>query len=159
MAKKKATKKVTVKKPAAKKPVKKTANATLKTQKTTVSPSDFIKKAVTGDAQKDSFTILSMMEKATGDKPKMWGSSIIGYGDVHLKYDSGRELDWFKIGFSPRKANLTLYVLNGSAEQNAYLSKLGKFTTGKGCLYIKSLADVDQKALEGVIKSALKKKS
>ncbi|HYG51544.1 MAG TPA: DUF1801 domain-containing protein [Flavobacteriales bacterium] len=156
VAKKSTTKKApATKKPAAKKPAKKVAE--LKTQKTTVNPVDFIKKLVTGDAQKDSLTILSMMEKATGDKPKMWGGSIIGYGDVHLKYPSGRELDWFKIGFSPRKANLTLYVLNGSADQNKHLKKLGKFTTGKGCLYIKSLADVDQKALEGVIKTAIKK--
>jgi len=158
MAKKtsKTTKAASGTKPAAKKPA--TKKAVLKTQKTEVSPLDFIKKSVEGDQQKDSLIILKMMEKATGDKPKMWGGSIIGYGDVQLKYPSGRELDWFKIGFSPRKANLTLYVLCGSDEQMKLLSKLGKHTTGKGCLYIKSLKDVDEKVLEKLIETGARGK-
>ncbi len=81
----------------------------------------------------------------------MWGSSIIGCGDVHLKYESGRELDWFKIGFSPRKGQITLYLINGSDEQQKYLDILGKFTTGKGCLYIKRLSDVNLDVLKDLI--------
>jgi hypothetical protein len=151
MAKKAAPKKTVVKKTTAK-------TAGNKTFKVAGSPVDFIKKAVTGDAQKDSLTILKMMEKASGDKPKMWGSTIVGFGDVNLKYPSGRELDWFKIGFSPRKANLTLYGLGVDEGKNPLLKKLGKFTTGKGCLYIKSLADVDAKVLEEMMKNAAAKK-
>ena len=83
------------------------------------------------------------MQQASGDKPKMWGTAIIGFGNVLLKYDSSRELDWFKIGFSPRKQALTLYGLLGSEKQNALLEKLGKHKTGKGCLYINKLTDVD----------------
>ena len=88
----------------------------------------------------------------------MWGTSIIGFCDTVLKYESGRELDWFKIGFSPRKANLTLYGLTiQSPEQAKLLEKLGKYKTGKGCLYIKRLSDVDEGVLEKLIKSTLKK--
>lgn len=132
--------------------------AELKTKVTAVSPTDFIKKAVTGDQQKDCLTILKMMEKVSGDKPKMWGTSIIGFGDVHLKYATGRELDWFKIGFSPRKANLTLYGLSLQEGKNPLLKKLGKFKTGKGCLYVNSLEDIDAKVLEEMMKNSVKKK-
>jgi len=86
----------------------------------------------------------------------MWGSAIIGFGSTVLKYDSGRELDWMKIGFSPRKDSLTLYGLSISTSD--LLTKLGKYKTGKGCLYIKRLSDVDQKVLEQMIMAALKKK-
>ena len=84
----------------------------------------------------------------------MLGSSIIGFGHVHLKYESGRELDWMKIGFSPRKENLTLYVLNGSKKQNELLKKLGKYKTGKGCLYIKTLENVNVSVLQKIIESS-----
>ena len=130
----------------------------LKTKITAVKPEDFIKKSVKGDAQKECLILLKMMEKATGDKPKMWGSAIVGFGDVHLKYATGRELDWFKMGFSPRKANLTLYGLGVRDGKNPALKKLGKHKIGKGCLYIKSLDDVDVKVLEGMMKEAVKKK-
>ena len=83
----------------------------------------------------------------------MWGSSIVGFGEQHLVYESGRELDWMLIGFSPRKQNLTLYV----TLDESLLKKLGKFTTGKGCLYIKKLADVDKKVLKEVIAASVKK--
>ena len=92
-----------------------------------------------------------MMKQATKADPKMWGSSIIGFGEQHLVYESGRELDWMKIGFSPRKQNITLYI----SLDKALLKKLGKFTTGKGCLYIKKLADVDKKVLKELITASV----
>jgi hypothetical protein len=134
------------------------AKAKLKTQKTKIEVKDFLNTVKDEVKRADSFEILKMMEAATGDKPKMWGTAIIGYGDVRLKYESGRELDWFKIGFSPRKQNLTLYILNSSEEQMALLKKLGKHTTGKGCLYINQLADVDTSVLKKIIEHKAKKK-
>jgi hypothetical protein len=119
------------------------AKAILKTRKNETSVEDFIN-AISDEAKrKDSFEIIKMMQKATGDKPKMWGTGIIGFGSVHLKYDSGRELDWFKIGFSPRKQNLTLYGCLGSTKRFELLTYLGKHKTGKGCLYINKLSDID----------------
>jgi hypothetical protein len=90
------------------------------------------------------------MQSATGEKPKMWGPSIIGFGSCHYKYESGREGDMPIVGFSPRKAATVLYSLMAPASQ-AVLARLGKYTTGKGCLYIKKLADVDQKVLEALV--------
>jgi hypothetical protein len=95
------------------------------------------------------------MEKATGEKPKMWGSSIVGFGSRHLKYESGRELDSMEIGFSPRKQNLTLYLTNGEALDENLLSKLGKHKLGKSCLYFKRLSDVDEKVLEQLIEKSI----
>lgn len=88
----------------------------------------------------------------------MWGSAVIGFGDIVLKYDSGRELDWFKIGFSPRKQNMTLYGLGISGDQQDLLKKLGKHSTGKGCLYINKLEDIDAKVLQKMMAQAMKKK-
>ena len=85
----------------------------------------------------------------------MWGSSIVGFGSRRLKYASGRELDWMLTGFSPRKANITLYILGGFEKQDALLSKLGKYTTGKGCLYIKKLKDVDTRVLKELISESV----
>ena len=130
------------------------AKAELKTKKTVSSVDDFINRVKDDQKRKDSFTIVKMMQKATGNKPKMWGGAIIGFGDVHLKYESGRELDWFKIGFSPRKQNLTLYVLCDSPAQNDLLKQLGKHKRGGSCLYINNLDDVDLKVLEEIISSA-----
>jgi len=130
------------------------AKATLKTKKTEQSPEDFLN-SIKDDAQRtDSIAIVKMMQKATGEKPKMWGTSIIGFGNVVLKYDSGRELDWMKIGFSPRKANLTLYGIKNSEGQDALLDKLGKYKEGKGCLYINKLSDVDTSVLKKLIEQA-----
>ena len=98
------------------------------------------------------------MRRTTGEEPKMLGASIIGFGDrVYKSPATGREVDWMRIGFSPRKGNLSLYVLHGSADQTKLLEKLGKHKTGKGCLYIKKLADVDEKVLEKIIATACKK--
>ena len=107
--------------------------------------------------QQDAFTILGLMEKATKAKAKMWGPAIVGFGDVKLKYDSGRELDWFIMGFSPRKQALTLYVSGAVTKDPALLKKLGKYKTGKGCLYINKLEDVDMTVLKALIKQGLAK--
>ena len=100
--------------------------------------------------------IAKMMEAATGAKPKMWGPAIIGFGDVQLKYDSGRVLDWFKIGFSPRKANITLYMSFDLSKHKKTLDLLGKHKTGKGCLYINRLSDVDTNVLQQMIGECMK---
>ena len=129
--------------------------AELKTKKTEASVEDFLNGIADEQTRNDCFEISKIMEKATKSAPKMWGSSIIGFGTQHLKYASGRELDWMIIGFSPRKQNLTLY-LPGSLESYAdLLGKLGKHTTGKGCLYIKTLKDVDAKVLKELIKRSV----
>lgn len=129
----------------------------LKTQKTEASVTDFLKKIADESQRTDSQTIVEMMQKATGDKPKMWGQAIIGFGNTVIKYESGRELDWFKMGFSPRKAALTFYGVK-NANDNAMLKKLGKYKEGKGCLYIKKLSDVDTAVLKKMIEGASKAK-
>ena len=106
--------------------------------------------------RKDSFIILELMKKATGLEPKMWGSSIVGFGTYHYKYDSGREGDMILAGFSPRKQNLTFYNMGGSERFEDLLKKLGKHTTGKGCLYIKRLSDVDMPTLKTLIEESYK---
>ena len=96
-----------------------------------------------------------MMRRVTGETPKMWGPTIIGYGQYHYRYDSGHEGDMCRIGFSPRKPQLVLYVLTGDAEEAELLAKLGKHSTGKSCLYIKKLADVDLGVLEALARHSL----
>ena len=129
--------------------------AELKTKKTELSVEAFIKKVPEPQKQKDAFTILGLMEKATKAKGKMWGTAIIGFGDHRLKYDSGRELDWFVMGFSPRKQNFALYISGAVTKQPALLKKLGKYKTGKGCLYINKLEDVDLAVLKEIIQAGL----
>jgi len=119
-----------------------------KTKQTNVSVSAFIDTITDQDRRADAKALVKLMQKAAGEKPKMWGPSIIGFGSHHYVYDSGREGDMPVIAFSPRKAATVLYGL-GSAE--ALLPKLGKHTRGKGCVYIKKLADVDQKVLEAMV--------
>ena len=129
--------------------------AELKTKKTALSVDAFIKKIPEVQKRKDAFAIIELMEKATKAKGKMWGPAIVGFGDKVLKYDSGRELDWFIMGFSPRKQNLTLYVSGAVDKQQALLKKLGKHKTGKGCLYINNLEEVDLAVLKEIIKKGL----
>src|ERR1043165_5661170 len=131
--------------------------AELKTKKTELSVDAFIKKITEPQKRKDAFTIIELMEKATKAKGKMWGSAIVGFGDRRLKYDSGRELDWFVMGFSPRKQNLTLYVSGAVKDQESLLKKLGKYKTGKGCLYINKLEEVDMTVLKEIIKKGVVK--
>ena len=130
--------------------------AELKTKLNNASVDKFLKGVKDEQTRADCYQIIEMMNKATKAEPKMWGTSIIGFGNIHLKYESGRELDWFPIGFSPRKQNLTLYLMGG-LEQKELLDKLGKYSTGKGCLYIKKLADVDIKILKKLITTSAKK--
>jgi len=125
--------------------------AELKTKKTEASVEKFLKTVKDEQTRRDCLEISKMMKQATKAEPRMWGSSIVGYGSRLLKYESGRELDWMLIGFSPRSQNITLYVLNGSKKQESLLKKLGRFTTGKGCLYIKKLKDVDTTVLKELI--------
>jgi hypothetical protein len=130
--------------------------AELKTQVTNASVDKFIKGLKDERVQADCRTIVRMMQKATGAEPKMWGAGIVGFGSYHYKYSSGRQGDWFAAGFSPRKQNLTLYIMHGFDEYPALLKKLGKYTTGKSCLYIKKLADVDLKVLEQIVTKSVK---
>ena len=126
-----------------------------KTQKTTSSVPAFIK-TVDADRQNDCKAIVKMMRDATGVKPAMWGESIIGFGDEHLIYASGRELDWFKIGFSPRKKEISLYLMFDNSIINDLLKKLGPHRAGKGCLYIKSLEGLDLEVLLAIFKKSEK---
>ncbi len=130
--------------------------AELKTKLNDASVTDFLNGIKDEGKRADSFEIVKMMQQVTKQEPKMWGSSIIGFGNVHLKYESGRELDWFTIGFSPRKQNLTLYVMGSFNPHTELLKKLGKHKTGVGCLYINKLADVDVKVLKELLKKAVK---
>lgn len=101
--------------------------------------------------------LAQLMQRATGAEPRMWGAAIVGFGDTHLVYESGRALDWFKVGFSPRKAALTLYLGAAALDDAALLQKLGKHTTGKGCLYLKRLEDADQATLEALLQRSVAK--
>ncbi|MGH1362227.1 MAG: DUF1801 domain-containing protein [Calditrichia bacterium] len=97
--------------------------------------------------REDSFRIFELMREVTGEEPRMWTGGIVGFGSYHYKYKSGREGDWFVTGFSPRKQNLTMYIMAGFAQYDELMSKLGKYKTGVSCLYIKKLEDVDQDVL------------
>lgn len=131
--------------------------AEIKTKPTAESVEDFLNKIEHEQKRKDSFTILEMMEKAVGEKAKMWGDSLIGLGDKRYKSEkTGREVDWFIIGFSPRKANFSLYLGLDVQQFAGALEKLGKYKTGVGCLYINKLADVDMDVLNELIVEAAK---
>jgi len=126
-----------------------------KTKPTKASVAAFIDALTDSTRRADAKALVKLMRNATGEPPKMLGPSIIGFGSYHYKYDSGREGDMPLVGFSPRKAATVLYCLKGSSESAELLAKLGKHTTGKGCLYIKKLADVDQKVLEELVVKAV----
>ena len=126
-----------------------------KTKPTKLSVSDFIDAITDQGRRADAKALVKLMQKAAGEKPKMWGASIIGFGSHHYVYDSGREGDMPLIAFSPRKAATVLYGFTGFDGSEAFMAKLGKHTTGKGCVYIKKLADVDQKVLENMAAKAV----
>lgn len=128
-----------------------------KTQETDADPADFL--ATVEDPQKraDCDKLLAMMEKASGEPPKMWGDSLIGFGSYHYKYASGREGDFMLTGFSPRKANLSIYIMPGFEPYEDDLSKLGKHKLGRACLYVKRLSDIDEKVLERMVKDSIKR--
>ena len=133
--------------------------AELKTQKTRASVAKFLASIEDQKRRKDSRAVLKMMKEITGDKPEMWGPAIIGFGSYHYTYASGREGDWFLTGFSPRKQALTLYIMSGFSKYDALLKKLGKFKTGKACLYIKKLEDIHLPTLEELIRRSVEHKA
>lgn len=127
--------------------------------KTTVNDQDvlgFLNTIEDEQKRKDSFTIVELMREASGSEPKMWGSAIVGFGSFRYKVKSGREDDWMIIGFSPRKANIAIYGIPSLEEQGSLLKKLGKYTTGKSCLYVKRLSDVDVPTLKTLFKEVVK---
>jgi hypothetical protein len=133
--------------------------AEIKTKETSASVKDFINSIADEQKRKDSVVIVQMMEKAMKEKPKLWGNSTIGFGKkIYKSPATGREVEWFKMGFSPRKANLSLHMMVDFKKYAAELKKLGKHKTGVGCLYINKLQDVDIKVLEKMIAGASGKK-
>ena len=131
--------------------------ADIKTKENDANVESFINTLNDEQKRKDSFVLLKLMQKITNEKPKMWGSSMIGFGIKRYKSPAtGREVDWFKIGFSPRKANLSLHLVIDIKQHTDILKKLGKHKTGVGCLYINTLDDIDLKVLEALIVAAAK---
>jgi Domain of unknown function (DU1801) len=122
-----------------------------KTQKTAMTPEEFIESVEPERRRKEARILLKLFEKATGWKARMWGPSIIGFGEYHYKYASGREGDFLATGFSPRKAKLSIYVMPGYSDYGAILERLGKHSMGKSCLYLNKLEDVDQDVLAELI--------
>ncbi|HVJ02746.1 MAG TPA: DUF1801 domain-containing protein [Sphingomonas sp.] len=123
-----------------------------KTRPTATSAAEFIDAVPDANRREDARAVLAMMERLSGEPATMWGPSIVGFGSYHYRYESGHEGDACRIGFSPRKAELVLYVLSGGAEEAALLARLGKHRTGKSCLYVKKLADVDLGVLEELLR-------
>ena len=131
--------------------------AELKTKATNESVTDFLNKVTDKGRRDDCFAVLEIMKDVTGEEPRMWGPSIVGFGRYHYKYQSGREGEWMITGFSPRKGDLTLYIMPGLDAFPDLMKRLGKFKTGKSCLYIKKLEDVDPGVLRQLVKQSVKK--
>jgi hypothetical protein len=129
--------------------------ATLKTAPTTASVDDFLAAVPDETRRRDAIAVRDLMRQVTGEPPTMWGDAIVGFGHRHLRYASGRELDWFLVGFSPRKAATTLYLGEGFPEKEQLLARLGRHTVGKGCLYVKRLADVDLDVLTELVRASV----
>lgn len=125
--------------------------AELKTQRTQASVADFLDGIADGNRRDDARIVAALMQDVTGDAPAMWGPGIVGFGRCRLRYESGRELDWMLAGFSPRKAALTLYIMPGFSGHQVLMARLGKFSTGKSCLYVKSLAGIDLAVLRELV--------
>jgi hypothetical protein len=132
------------------------AKAELKTKVNKASVEDFLNSVEDEQKRADCFEIAKIMTQVTKEKPRMWGASIVGFGTYHYKGASGREGDWMLTGFSPRKQNLTLYLMGGFDMHKDLLKKLGKFKTSVGCLYIKKLDDVDKKVLKQLVTQTVK---
>ncbi len=130
--------------------------ADLKTQPTKASVEDFLNGVEPERKRKDAFEVLEMMKAISGKPPVMWGPSIVGFDTYHYKYDSGREGDFLKIGFSPRKASLTIYISSGFQGKEELLNKLGKHKTSVSCLYINKLDDIDRNILRKLIEESYK---
>lgn len=133
------------------------AKAELKTKVNDASVAKFLDSVADEQKRNDCLEILKLMKQVTKQEPKMWGSSIVGFGSYHYKGKSGREGEWFATGFSPRKQNLTVYLMGGFEVHADLLKKLGEFTTSVGCLYIKTLNDVDKKVLKELVKASYKR--
>ena len=131
--------------------------AELKTKPTNASVEKFLNQVADEARREDCFKVAKMMEEITGEKPKMWGPSIVGFGSYHYKYASGQEGDWPIAAFSPRKQDLTLYLLPGFQEHAELMQQLGKHRTGKSCLYIKRLSDVHGPTLKKLIRESVKR--
>lgn len=131
--------------------------AELKTRPTKASVEKFLNQVSDETRREDCFRIVKMMEEITGEKPQMWGPSIVGFGSYHYRYPSGQEADWPITAFSPRKQDLTLYVRPGFDEQTELMTQLGKHRTGKSCLYIKKLSDVHMPTLKKIIRDSVKR--
>ena len=129
--------------------------AELKTKRNKGDVDTFLNSVSDEKKRQDSFTVLELMRQVTGEEPEMWGDSIVGFGSYHYKYASGREGDWFVTGFSPRKQNLTLYIMSGFDEYDQLLVKLGKHSIGKSCLYIKKIEDVDLDVLKELVQKSV----
>lgn len=129
--------------------------AMLKTKETDGGVDAFVASLADGRVRQDCRELMAMLGKATGAPPRMWGGSIIGFGHCTLKYASGREVEWFRCGFSPRKGMLSLYLSFDIRQQQALLDKLGKHKAGKGCLYLKRLADADPDVLKQLVRASL----
>lgn len=132
------------------------AKAEVKTKVNEASVTDFLNSVEDEQKRKDSFEVLKLMKQISKEDAKMWGSSIVGFGSYHYKGASGREGDWMLIGFSPRKQNITLYIMPGFERYPTLMKKLGKYSTGKSCLYIKKLSDVDVAVLKELMAESLK---
>ena len=129
--------------------------AELKTKPNQSSVLDFLNTVKNEKKRADSFEILDLMREVTGVEPIMWGDSIIGFGTYHYKYASGREADWFLTGFSPRKQSLTLYIMSGFSDYDQLLGQLGKYKTGKSCLYINKLEDINMDILRDLVEQSV----
>ena len=129
--------------------------AELKTKPNEQSVDEFLQRVDDEAKRRDSYIILGLMEEVTGAKARMWGDSIIGFGSYHYKYASGREGEWFLTGFSPRKRNLTLYIMSGFTEYDGLLRRLGKFKIGKSCLYVNRLEDIDLSTLRELVETSV----
>jgi len=129
--------------------------AELKTKPTTESVEKFLNGIADAQRRRDCFRVLEIMKAATKAEPAMWGTSIVGFGRYNYKYESGTKGEWFLVGFSPRKQDLTLYIMSGLERYSELLKKLGKHKTGRACLYIKKLDDVDLSTLKRLIKQSL----
>ena len=129
--------------------------AELKTKKNDAGVEDFLNRVENKRRREDSFVVLELMKEVTGEEPKMWGTSIVGFGSYHYKYASGREGDWMVTGFSPRKQSLTLYLMDGFDGYDALIGDLGKHRTGKSCLYINKLDDVDMDVLRELVRQSV----
>jgi hypothetical protein len=126
--------------------------ADLKTQPNNRSVEDFLNRIEDENKRLDSFKLLELMQSVTGKQPRMWGDSIVGFGSYHYRYASGREGDWFLAGFSPRKQSLTLYIMAGFDQYQSLMAGLGRYTTGKSCLYVKKLDDIDYDTLRELVR-------